>query len=122
MRNAPACGTRPVSKLFSRTAARRTVFSFSSSDGTVSAESRFANITLNLVKDREQTSTEILTDVKDTLADVRIAEIRVGEPSGGPPVGAAGLIKFLGKDRTALNNTLVKAREVVERSPGASTV
>ena len=95
---------------------------FSSSDGTVSAESRFANITLNLVKDREQTSTEILTDVKNTLADVRIAEIRVGEPSGGPPVGAAVLIKFLGKDRTALNNTLVKAREVLERTPGATTV
>ena len=95
---------------------------FSSSDGTVSADSRFANITLNLVKEREQTSTEILSDVKATLADVRIAEIRLGEPSGGPPIGAAVLIKFLGKDRVALNNTLVKAREVLERTPGATTV
>ena len=95
---------------------------FSSSDGTVSADSRFANITLNLVKDRAQTSSEILADVKDMLADVHIAEIRAGEPSGGPPVGAAVLIKFLGKDRIALNNTLVKAREVLERTPGATTV
>ena len=95
---------------------------FSSSDGTVAADTRFANITVNLVKDRAQTSTEILADVKDALADVRIAEIRVGEPSGGPPVGAAVLIKFLGKDRVALNNTLVKAREILERTPGATTV
>jgi len=95
---------------------------FSSSDGTVAADTRFANITVNLVKDRPQTSTEILADVKDMLADVRIAEIRVGEPSGGPPVGAAVLIKFLGKDRVALNNTLVKAREILERTPGATTV
>lgn len=95
---------------------------FSSSDGTVSADSRFANITLNLVKDRPQTSSEILVDVKDILADVHTAEIRAGEPSGGPPVGAAVLIKFLGKNRAALNDTLTKARDVLERTPGATTV
>ncbi|MBI5457293.1 efflux RND transporter permease subunit [Candidatus Kaiserbacteria bacterium] len=99
-----------------------TLSPFSSSDGFVSADSRFANITINLVKDRAQTSTEILADVKSTLADIHIAEIRAGEPSGGPPVGAAVLIKFLGKDRTALNNTLVKARKVLEQTPGVTAV
>src|SRR3989344_5121190 len=76
---------------------------FSSQDGSVSANSRFANITINLAEDRKQTSSEILADVKDKLASVHSAEIRAGEPSGGPPVGAAILIKFLGKDRDKLN-------------------
>ncbi len=95
---------------------------FSSSDGSVSSDSRFANITLNLVTDRKQSSSEILTDVKRALADIHFAEIRAGEPSGGPPVGAAVLIKFLGKDSSALSGTLAKARDVLERTPGATSV
>ncbi len=95
---------------------------FSSSDGSVSADTRFANITVNLKKDRAQTSGEIVHDVKKMLAPIRSADIRVGEPSGGPPVGAAILIKFLGKDREKLNTTIVRAREILERTPGATTI
>ena len=95
---------------------------FSSSDGSVAVDSRFANITLNLVKSRSQTSSKILQDVKKMLLPIRTAEIRVGEPSGGPPVGAAILIKFLGKDREQLNATVAEARKILEKTPGATTV
>ena len=95
---------------------------FSSQDGSVSANSRFANITINLAEDRKQTSSEILADVKEKLASVHSAEIRAGEPSGGPPVGAAILIKFLGKDRDKLNAAVARARGVLERTEGATAV
>ncbi len=95
---------------------------FSSSDGSIRADARFANVTINLVKDRKETSSEILASVKDKLASVRDAEIRVGEPSGGPPVGAAVVIKFLGKDREELNAVVARARDVLERTEGATAV
>ncbi|MCE9541898.1 efflux RND transporter permease subunit, partial [Candidatus Kaiserbacteria bacterium] len=95
---------------------------FSSSDGSVSVDPRFANITVNLVKNRKQTSTEILSDVKAKLASIHSADIRAGEPSGGPPVGSAILIKFLGKDRDALDATVAKARAMLEKVPGATAV
>jgi HAE1 family hydrophobic/amphiphilic exporter-1 len=97
---------------------------FSNTDGSFSGSSdtRFANITINLVEDREQTSSEILADVKAELSSIRLAEIRVGEPSGGPPVGAAILIKFLGKDSDLLNSTVARARGVLENTEGATAV
>lgn len=96
---------------------------FSDSTGMgVQSDTRYANITINLVKKRKQTSAEILVDVKAKLADIHTAEIRVGEPSGGPPVGSPVLIKYLGKDRTVLNGTVAKARAALEKTPGATTV
>lgn len=95
---------------------------FSSSDGSVAADPRFANLTVNLVKDRKQTSSQIVSDVKAKLASIHSADIRVGEPSGGPPVGAAVLIKFLGTDSDALEAAVVKARAVLEKTPGATAV
>lgn len=95
---------------------------FGSVDGSVRTDPRFANITINLVKERKQTSSEILHDVREKLDSVHGAEIRVGEPSGGPPVGAAILIKFLGKDREKLDTTVARARSVLERTEGATAV
>ncbi len=95
---------------------------FSSMDGSVARDPRYANITVNLVKDRDQTSTEILQDIKKKLADIHTAEIRAGEPSGGPPVGAAVLMKFHGKDRDLLNRTVAEARDVLENTKGATAV
>jgi multidrug efflux pump subunit AcrB/uncharacterized membrane protein YhaH (DUF805 family) len=95
---------------------------FSSSDGSRSVDGRFANITVNLKKEREQTSSEIVSDLKKELADIRSADIRIGEPSGGPPVGAAILVRFLGKDRDLLNDTITKARVALEKTEGATSV
>ena len=95
---------------------------FSSIDGSASADTRFANITLNLAEEREQTSSEILTDVKEKLKVIKGAELRAGEPSGGPPVGAAVLIKFLGNDREKLDATITRARSVLENTEGATAV
>ncbi len=86
------------------------------------SDARFANITINLIEDHEDTSAEVLADVKEKLAGIRSAEIRAGEPSGGPPVGAAVLIKYLGKDQEVLSATIAQARAALEQTEGATTV
>lgn len=86
------------------------------------SDARFANITVNLIEDRDKTSAEMVTEIKETMSTIRSAEIRVGELSGGPPVGAAVLIKYLGKDQETLNTVIAEARAALEQTEGATTV
>lgn len=86
------------------------------------SDARFANITVNLVEGHTDTSAEIVEDIKAKLADFSSAEIRVGEPSGGPPVGAAVLVRYLGEDQEALSETIEAARVALESTPGATAV
>ena len=95
---------------------------FSSNDGSSSKDPRFANLTVNLVKHHKQTSSEVVEDVKKKVADIHDADIRVGEPAGGPPVGAAILVRFLGRDRDKLDETVARARTVLEHTKGATSV
>lgn len=83
---------------------------------------RFANVTINLPKKRNLTSTEILQDIRKELATVVSAKITADEPSGGPPVGAPVLIKFHGTDRDALDRAVAVARGVLEQTPGATSI
>lgn len=86
------------------------------------SDPRFANITVNLVENHEKTSAEMVSDIKDRMKSIRSAEIRVGELSGGPPVGAAVLVKYLGKDQETLNRVIAEARAELEQTEGATTV
>lgn len=92
--------------------------------GSPSGGERFANITINLPKaaERSRTSTQILQGIKDRLLDVKSGIVRAGEPSGGPPVGAAIDLKYLGKDRDALDQTLLLAQRTLEETPGATEI
>lgn len=86
------------------------------------SDPRFANITVNLVEGHKKTSAEMVEEIKAKMATIKSAEIRVGELSGGPPVGAAVLIKYLGKDQATLNTVIAEAREALEQTEGATTV
>ncbi len=86
------------------------------------SDPRFANLTINLPEDRKLTSTQILQEIRKDLAQIKSAKITASEPSGGPPVGAAVLIKFLGTDRNALDIAVAKARAALEATPGATSV
>jgi multidrug efflux pump subunit AcrB len=85
-----------------------------SGDGPVSSgsggNSKLGNITVNLTKERDKTSTEIMHDLRRTLSPIDSAIVRVNQPSGGPPVGAPILIKFTGEDL----DDLARAVEVSE--------
>jgi multidrug efflux pump subunit AcrB len=107
----------------------RNIASFVTSVGRTSefganpqSDPRFASLTINLPKDRTKTSSEILQGVRKELAGITSAKVTADEPSGGPPVGAPVLIKFLGTDRDALDQAVAQAREALESTPGATSV
>jgi multidrug efflux pump subunit AcrB len=86
-------------------------------------EPRYATITLNLPKDREFTSSDVVAQVKERLAQTNTqASTRVGQPSGGPPVGAEILIKFLGEDKAELERVSAQAARTLAAVPGAVDV
>jgi HAE1 family hydrophobic/amphiphilic exporter-1 len=86
-------------------------------------EPRYATITLNLPKDREFTSSDVVAQVKERLAQANTqASTRVGQPSGGPPVGAEILIKFLGEDKAELERVSAQAASTLSAVPGAVDV
>lgn len=80
---------------------------------------RYANITINLEKKRNRTSTEVLSEVKARLADFNSpARVLPGQPSGGPPVGAPVLIKFFGQDRDSLDEAILRGQTVLQNING----
>jgi multidrug efflux pump subunit AcrB len=94
-----------------------------SSFGTSPAQGeRYANITITLPENRSRTSTQILEDIKKRVGTVHSAIIRAGQPSGGPPVGAAVEVKYLGDSRDSLDAALAQAKSALEATPGATEV
>ena len=92
--------------------------------GSEQRDTRYANITINLVDKnlRKQNSTQVLEDVKKKLAGISLAYVRVGQPTGGPPVGAPVTINYLGTDRDTLDTAVAHARAILEKTPGATDV
>ncbi|MBI2048597.1 MAG: efflux RND transporter permease subunit [Parcubacteria group bacterium] len=86
------------------------------------SEARYANITINLPKERALNSTEVLKLVQEAVKPMTLGEIRPGQPTGGPPVGAALLVRFTGKDRDQLDTFATQARDILEKTPGAISV
>lgn len=84
--------------------------------------SKLANITINLSKDRTHTSSEILERVKGKLAPVSSALVRVSEQSGGPPVGAPILVKYLGRDKASLDAAITRGRSILEGIEGVTDI
>jgi multidrug efflux pump subunit AcrB len=83
---------------------------------------RFANITANFPTSHKLSSTQILAQVRKELGAYRGAVVRANEQTGGPPVGAAILIKYLGTNRDSLDTAVGLARVVLEQTPGATGV
>ncbi|MDB5187637.1 MAG: acriflavin resistance protein [Candidatus Kaiserbacteria bacterium] len=107
----------------------RGIESFTTTVGQTSAfgnapaqAARYATVTINLPKKRIVSSTNLVESVRKNTDSIHDAIIRVGEPSGGPPVGAAVLIKFTGDNLETLNSVADKARDVLASTPGATTV
>jgi multidrug efflux pump subunit AcrB len=62
------------------------------------ANTKIANITVLLKKDRKQTSTEIVEVLRKQLSPITSADVRVSQGNNGPPSGSPVVIKFLGDD------------------------
>ena len=93
-------------------------------DGNVTSDSKLANITVNLTdkKDRKRNSTEILGALRDEVAHITSADIRVQEPNNGPPVGAPVIIKVTGENFGDLERTVVQVERMLSRIPGTTNV
>lgn len=83
---------------------------------------KIASITLILDKARSQTSSEILATLREQVAPIATADVRVFQPNNGPPTGAPIVVRFLGDDLDALAQAVQQAANVLSETPGATSV
>lgn len=83
---------------------------------------KFSNIFINLDKDRDRTSTEIVDDLREQTAGFNDFSIKINQPSDGPPTGAAIVVKFLGDDLDEITTLANEAALIAEDLEGAVNV
>jgi multidrug efflux pump len=78
-----------------------------------------ANITLIFYDfvERERPSTEIIAEVRQTVADIAGAEIQVKKAEMGPPTGAAVTVRIVGEDFKILESLSAQARRMIADVP-----
>lgn len=84
--------------------------------------SKLANITVNLPKERELTSTEIVEKLRADLAAVTSAEVKVDQGNNGPPSGDPVVIKFMGDNLEELGNAVNNAETILQSVEGTQDV
>jgi HAE1 family hydrophobic/amphiphilic exporter-1 len=84
--------------------------------------SSIGNFTVNLFKERKETSDELITLLRKDLASVTSARITVGQPAGGPPSSSPITITFSGDDLGALATTAENATHVLSDIPGVVNI
>ena len=87
-------------------------------DSAPGSGGQIANITVNLPKKRDFTSSEYVTKLRKELADVTSAVVTVGEPAGGPPASSPVSITFTGDDLDLLAETTDDAKQALSDIPG----
>ena len=97
-----------------------TVGSGSSFSQSPLSGAKLANITI-LLKDGED-SAELLRELRDSLSTIPHADIRVYEPSGGPPSGAPVVISFRGDSLEELEQAVSKAETVLASIDGTTDI
>ncbi len=83
---------------------------------------KFGNVFVKLEEGRDMSSSEIVADLRDRLANIRTSVIRVSEPASGPPVGTPVVIKFLGDDLEAIAALSDRAGKILETIPGTTNI
>ncbi len=87
-----------------------------------SKNTKLANITVNLKKERDKTSSEIVTMLRKSLSPIHSMIIHVEESNNGPPTGAPIVIKFLGNNLDELGIAADKAEHILANIKGAVDV
>ncbi|HYD93277.1 MAG TPA: efflux RND transporter permease subunit [Candidatus Paceibacterota bacterium] len=83
--------------------------------------SKTANITVNLADDHKPSS-EVVAQLRERLADITSATLRVSEPAGGPPSGTPISLTFSGEDMASLTEAAEGAARILADMPGAVNV
>ena len=83
---------------------------------------RFGSISINLKPDRERHSGEILEQIETELAPYTDLDVRVYQPSDGPPSGAPVLVTFYGDDTIELKKLANDAADTLRSIEGTRAV
>jgi multidrug efflux pump subunit AcrB len=83
---------------------------------------RFASIDITLLKNREFSSSEIVTLIEERLSSFQKGSVSVSQPNNGPPSGAPVLITFSGNDLSLLENVSEEAKKTLEDIEGTRVV
>ena len=83
---------------------------------------KLANINIELIEDRSQTSMRILDELRHDLSDIRDFKITVSQLSGGPPTGDPIGIKLMGDDLAELSSFAHDIAELLKAIPGTANV
>jgi HAE1 family hydrophobic/amphiphilic exporter-1 len=102
---------------FASTAGSGSFFTGSSDSG-----GRYANITVELKPEREKSSQELSSELREQLTDIKDVKITIQEQQNGPPSGAPVVIKFLGEDLNELATTIDKAEGILTSIEGTRDV
>lgn len=112
----------PVVASFVTTVGVGSAFNQANQNFGVQPNTKIANITVNLDKERDETSSEVVLRLRKSLAAIASADVRVEEPAGGPPTGAPIVIKFKGDDPEALTRATNDAEKLLASIPGTREV
>lgn len=104
-------------KSFSATAGAGSSFTGSSDSG-----GRYANITIELKEEREKSSQELSTDLREALGVIKNAKITIQEQQNGPSSGAPIQIKFKGDDLNELATVVNDAEKILNSIDGTRDV
>jgi multidrug efflux pump subunit AcrB len=90
--------------------------------GTGASGSHIGTITINLVDERDETSSEIVESLRTELADFSSAHLTISEPAGGPPTGSAVSVTFFGDDLASLSTAAETGARILADIPGTANV
>ncbi len=84
--------------------------------------SHIGTITINLVDERNETSTEIVESLRHELASFTNGRLTISEPGNGPPTGAAVSITFTGDNLASLTTAAELGARILADIPGTANV
>ncbi len=67
--------------------------------------------------ERQRPSTEIIAEIRQAVADIAGAEIKVEKQEGGPPTGAPVTVRIIGKDFKTLEQLNARAQRMIADVP-----
>jgi multidrug efflux pump subunit AcrB len=87
-----------------------------------SSGSKLANITVMLPKDRTLSSTEIVDKLRQAVAPITSADVKVEQSNNGPPSSDPVVIKFTGDSLEEIGDAASRAESILSSIPGTQDV
>ena len=83
---------------------------------------KLANIFVTLQEDREKISTEVLEELRTSVAVIDDIKITVSQPTDGPPAGSPISVKYKGSDIAQLTEMANQSAEILKTIDGSVNV